>query len=153
MNGYVLISKIINYDLTLLKHAWLSACTTRQQRASTTVANAAGTMHRGFVSHIREQCTRYGFVCVPYSLSFYFLLLPQERSSSVFITLYLRLVGGKSTVDTTSPFSLPILYCNLEHGAYNIQYHQRKKNRPTHILNIKIGVINMINNILLEKSF
>ena len=33
----------------------------------------------------------------------YFFSFPQEHSSSAFITLSLRLVGGKRTMDTTSP--------------------------------------------------
>ena len=59
---------------------------------------------------------------------FFFFSFPQEHSSSVFITLYLRLVGGKRTVDTTSPLlTSNTLLQSWTWCIYNIQYHQRKE--------------------------
>ena len=58
----------------------------------------------------------------------FFFFFPQEHSPSVFITLYLRLVGGKSTVDTTSPLlTSNTLLQSWTWSIYNIQYHQRKE--------------------------
>ena len=59
---------------------------------------------------------------------FYFFSFPQEHSPSVFIALYLRLVGGKSTVDTTSPLlTSNTLLQSWTWCINNIQYHERKE--------------------------
>ena len=57
---------------------------------------------------------------------FYFFSFPQEHSSSAFITLSLRLGGGKDNGyhQPLSHFQYCITIMNMVH---NIQYHQRKK--------------------------
>ena len=80
--------------------------------------------------HSSNYCNHDIIIAYFFFLFFFSFSFPQEHSSSALITLSLRLVGGKSTVDATSHqppshFQYSITVMNMVH---NIQYHQRKKN-------------------------